>query len=281
MGAISQIVPEAKRFEQTRLQSQHRSTQKDGMGTPHPDDSTIPLIRLPVDIPLPISRQSSQETLRGSETTADKAPAIAPPDVYRTSIYLQEKCFLHRYIRNKDTSAIVERPERLRAVALGLAVALARLDDEATTTERVDQGSNQASTSINDGDLLARAMSQLDISKSSPTPASNHCRVVHSDASFDVVSHPAARFIHAMSEGSTVEDYPTRLRTWAQQSESKIANGESEIPEGLSQGDLYRMSTCLSGAYSSYALRLTDIFSLSRKFGGHQWRTWNCLSSSG
>lgn len=54
---------------------------------------------------------------------------ISSPPV---TVYVQEACYSHRYIRGKDDSAsngIVERPERLHSVAMGVAAAIARLEE--------------------------------------------------------------------------------------------------------------------------------------------------------
>jgi histone deacetylase HOS3 len=55
--------------------------------------------------------------------------------MHRTAVYVQEACYEHRYIRTRDDSAIVERPERLRSVAWGLAAAIARIEETALATE--------------------------------------------------------------------------------------------------------------------------------------------------
>lgn len=53
-----------------------------------------------------------------------RAPS-APPTI-QTAIFFQPSCVLHRFVRNKtDISTIVERPERIRAVKAGVALALA------------------------------------------------------------------------------------------------------------------------------------------------------------
>lgn len=44
-------------------------------------------------------------------------------------LYVQEACHSHRYIRSRDDSSIVERPERLRSVAVGIAAAISRLEE--------------------------------------------------------------------------------------------------------------------------------------------------------
>jgi hypothetical protein len=59
-------------------------------------------------------------------------PSPSPsPNVHgkRTAIFIQDECLSHRFIRSRDTSGIVERPERLHAVKLGLAAAISRIED--------------------------------------------------------------------------------------------------------------------------------------------------------
>ena len=48
---------------------------------------------------------------------------------FKTAILIQDACYQHRYIRSKDLSAIVERPERIRAVKVGLSAAIARIEE--------------------------------------------------------------------------------------------------------------------------------------------------------
>ncbi|KAG8937569.1 hypothetical protein FRC00_003904 [Tulasnella sp. 408] len=162
--------------------------------------------------------------------------------ISKTNIFLQEKCYLHRYIRNKDLSGVVERPERLRAVALGFAAALARFEEEVPTAGRQQDG-RQATppAGTDEGEQLSRAMSQLDIGPASEF-TSGPCHVIASEATCSIQSHPGVSFIHANQDTQLVDgqDYLTRLRTWAEQSEANVSEGTSEIPEHLPQGDLYR-----------------------------------------
>ncbi|KAG6886920.1 hypothetical protein C0992_001620 [Termitomyces sp. T32_za158] len=133
----------------------------------------------------------------------------------RSLIFLQTACRDHRYIRSRDLDAIVERPERLRAVTLGLAAALARLE-----------------SSSNELDTLTGALDRLSIAVSAPRPHAAPALIVRSTASVDLLHDPAVRFIHG-------DAYPAQLSRWAQDSREAIASGTSEIPEGLPQGDLY------------------------------------------
>ncbi|BGP28603.1 histone deacetylase [Rhodotorula toruloides] len=59
------------------------------------------------------------------------SPSVAAPRPRRprTAVILQPACANHRYIRNTDIGTIVERPERLRAVKVGVAAAWARLEE--------------------------------------------------------------------------------------------------------------------------------------------------------
>ncbi|KAG9013540.1 hypothetical protein FRB94_002134 [Tulasnella sp. JGI-2019a] len=184
------------------------------------------------------------QTVNNSEPTGHQD--VGHTTATRPTIFLQEQCFKHRFIRRKDTSGIVERPERLRAVAAGLAVAVARLEED-----RITKGSGQVQA-INpervinapgDGEQLAQAMSLLDLSSRPSLPMDSVCRIIHSNASADLDSHPAVRFVHAPEKPAVPEeiipDYLATLKSWSLESQSKIVAGESEIPDSLSQGDLY------------------------------------------
>ncbi|POY75342.1 hypothetical protein BMF94_1570 [Rhodotorula taiwanensis] len=64
-----------------------------------------------------------------SLNTTTKAVARSTPRTpARTAVLFQPACTKHRYIRTRDTSTIVERPERIRAVKTGVAAAYARLE---------------------------------------------------------------------------------------------------------------------------------------------------------
>ncbi|KAG6917291.1 hypothetical protein DXG01_003132 [Tephrocybe rancida] len=145
----------------------------------------------------------------------------------RPAIFLQDACFKHRYIRSRDLSAIVERPERLRAVTVGLSAAIARLEalsPPASASATTDSGPLNL-------DDLAGALGRLNIA-----PENAPVSIVRSTASVDLLSNAAVKFIHGDIEGDV---YLEKLKGWAKDSWDKISNGGSEIPEGLPQGDLY------------------------------------------
>ncbi|CAE6488192.1 unnamed protein product [Rhizoctonia solani] len=163
----------------------------------------------------------------------------------RLSIHVQPSCSEHRYIRDKDLSTIVERPERLRALAVGIAAAIAL--NEATIPGL--SISNDA-TAGQDGLTISTEKSlQSDENITLSTPVARIIRYARPvDATF--LSNPAVRMVHALEEDTTPdsgEEYLSQLSRWALESEDRIKAGNSEIPkgEGLSQGDLYLCSRTL------------------------------------
>lgn len=157
--------------------------------------------------------------------------------VKKSAIFIQNACLQHRYIRSKDTSNIFERPERLRAVNIGLSAAIARLEElsNSTTTPELTSTSESSNKEPDPNDL-ADVMNKLKIDSelsSHQSPVS----IIESQATADILNHPAVKFVHRDIEGDV---YLENLTSWAKESNQKILKGESEIPEGLSQGDLYR-----------------------------------------
>ncbi|CEL60429.1 histone deacetylase HOS3 [Rhizoctonia solani AG-1 IB] len=170
----------------------------------------------------------------------------------KLSIHVQPSCSEHRYIRDKDLSTIVERPERLRALAIGIAAGIAI--NEANLPGLSTPGDTVASQ-----DDLAATMEKLSLQSNEDivlsTPVAKIVRYARpADASF--LNNPAVRMIHALEEdkeSGSGEEYLSQLSRWALESEDRIKAGDSEIPkgEGLSQGDLYlcpRTLHAISGA---------------------------------
>ncbi|KAJ6544597.1 Arginase/deacetylase [Mycena vulgaris] len=151
----------------------------------------------------------------------------------KPAIFLQDACFQHRYMRSRDKSAIVERPERLRAVTIGLAAAISRLEGVATANEGIGNPKP-----LDPDDLVAQ-LGRLNIESSvaaSLQPSHPPVSVVQSSASADILRHPAVKYVHGDIDGDV---YLENLIAWAKASRENIAKGESEIPANLSQGDLY------------------------------------------
>lgn len=148
----------------------------------------------------------------------------------QTGIFLQNACIQHRYIRNQDLSNIVERPERLRAVNIGLAAAVARL--EALMNPE----------SVEDPNDLAAALGKMNFAESSTQSKDESgsgtwkVPIIKSEAKVDILHNAAVKFVHGDIDGDV---YLETLQKWVRESAEKISQGESEIPEGYSQGDLY------------------------------------------
>ncbi|KAG6828331.1 hypothetical protein H0H93_014952, partial [Arthromyces matolae] len=141
---------------------------------------------------------------------------------------------------SRDLSAIVERPERLRAVTVGVSAAMARL-------EAIPRRANPKSELV-DPDDLAGALGRLNIAPETSQQPGNETQApvstVRSNASVNLLDDPAVKFVHGDVEGDV---YLEKLRACqSRDSKDKINNGGSEIPEGLPQGDLYRAFPVLS-----------------------------------
>ncbi|KAI0715688.1 Arginase/deacetylase [Cerioporus squamosus] len=158
-----------------------------------------------------------------------------------TAIYLQKACLQHRYIRTRDNSHIVERPERLRAVNVGLAASIARLEERAPpSSPSISTGEHSAAPPKveEDSDELTKALGKLQLS--TPSQSETLARVpvtfVHSGASVDILNDAAVKYVHGDIERDV---YLDNLKRWTQESQDKVAKGDSEIPDGYAQGDLY------------------------------------------
>lgn len=170
-----------------------------------------------------------------------------PPNSYgaNLAVFLQDACSKHQYIRSRDTSTIVERPERVRAVKAGLAVALSRLEGLHSTSQPkpLTPPKEPSDADPQNPDDLAKALDQMTLeastapsSESKPGPV----QIVHSTAFVDILNSAAVKFVHGDIDGDV---YLENLKSWVANSVDKISKGESEIPINLSQGDLYRGSS--------------------------------------
>jgi len=148
------------------------------------------------------------------------------------TVFIQDACINHRYIRSNDKSNIVERPERLRAVKVGIAGACGRI-----STNAAPHSTTPASK--HDSEDLAEILAGLTIQSQ---PSDNVLRVVQSSATLDILNHSAVKFIHGDIDG---DFYLEDLKKWSSGSWNKIGEGSSEIPptdrkgQKLNQGDLY------------------------------------------
>lgn len=148
----------------------------------------------------------------------DYSPQMAVPP----RIYLQEACLKHRYIRGRDTTDVYERPERIRAINIGLGALYARLEEANGFYPSQSENSR----------IPANASAS---SSAAPGPLT----LVRSAAKLDMRNDKAALAIHSGTEEdgkkwALVDD----IEEWCAKSISEIQRNGSEIPEGFEQ-DLY------------------------------------------
>jgi histone deacetylase HOS3 len=183
------------------------------------------------------------------------------------AVFLQDACLKHQFIRSRDASTIVERPERVRAVKAGLAVALSRLEGLhlAPQSKRLPLSVEVSTVDPPDPNDLAKVLDQMTLEASPALPPESNgptpIQIIHSTASVDILNNPAVKFIHGDIDGDV---YLEKLKDWVANSVDKISKGESEIPTGLPQGDLYREHSFVS---ASSNISLTIPSSVSRFVG--------------
>ncbi|OCF78604.1 histone deacetylase HOS3 [Kwoniella mangroviensis CBS 8886] len=175
-------------------------------------------------------------------------------------LFIQPACLQHKYIRHANSSHIFERPERLRAVLLGVAAAIARLEDVDPTT--------QPATAQSNADDLSGLLSSLSIGSSSSSSSSitSLLNIVPPPPQPSIPGsilqhHPAVQLAHspvpespfpylgqgASSSSSSISGnipsspYLKDLVKWASEAIEKIKETGCEIPPdlGLNAGDLY------------------------------------------
>lgn len=158
-------------------------------------------------------------------------------------LYIQPACLQHRYIRHTNASHIFERPERLRAVLLGVAAAVAGLEQRNTADDLAGLLSSLSLVSP------AKPTAHLHLVPAPPLPPTPGTILLH---------HPAVQLAHSPvpdapfpyigppSTGSSGAGFPSSsylrdLVKWANGAVDRIKQTGCEIPEGLglNPGDLY------------------------------------------
>ena len=154
----------------------------------------------------------------------------------RTAVYFQDACYQHQFIRSNDLSTIVERPERLRALNVGLSAAIARIEGASAIAPN---GLSHGIVKSEDDDI-AQALKQLDLTQDVQVKVVD---IVKSRASLNLLDHKAVKYVHGDVDGDV---YLENIIKWAKESTEKIKAEGSEIPTGLPQGDLVCYSTLLN-----------------------------------
>jgi histone deacetylase HOS3 len=220
------------------------------------------------------SSQTIWPSPQDSISNIPATPSANPRDgqaVRRSVAFIQDVCYQHRFIRSRDVSTVVERPERLRAVKIGLAAAIARVENTLSDVSATADVLPTINASDSPGDELASALARMHLETTrSATDHNSPITIVHSSASVDILNNRAVKFIHGDIDGDV---YLENLKNWIMDSEDKIKKGESEIPESLSQSDLYR-------ELESFSPKSWQIFipnSLFRLAGCYSRRYWHSV----
>lgn len=181
-------------------------------------------------------------------------PAATPSPL---GLFIQPACLQHKYIRHPNSSHIFERPERLRAVLLGVAAAVARLEEAEERVRATLQaqgglaGNGNGNGATNgDGDDLSNLLSGLSIQSAFQSP--RHLSIVPPPTASSpgqvLLHHPALQLAHsppspALLDGQAIPSstYLRDLHKWASEAIETIKQTGCEIPSGLglNQGDLY------------------------------------------
>ncbi|PWN28626.1 Arginase/deacetylase [Jaminaea rosea] len=167
--------------------------------------------------PLPASASPAPPTpLDASHPVS--TPALSPPIMSAPpllDILVAPAVLAHRYVRGRDVSLIVERPERIRACLLGVASLLGRIAAGELQEQQAGKGSGVTGDDADDlvarlagmsvdrpaGEVLSPEQQQAS-SSSSSTPL----QVLHSTRSVSLASHPAVRAVHALESGCSPEE---------------------------------------------------------------------------
>lgn len=169
--------------------------------------------------------------------------SVAPP----LALHIQPACLEHKYIRHKDSSHIFERPERLRAVLLGFAAALARLEAADGPTSKSD-GGDDLSSMLSSLSLASAFLppTHLSVVLPPPLPSSPGQVLLHQPALQLAHSPPIDAPFPYLPRGTSGAALPQSaylkdLFKWANESLERIRTTGCEIPQdkGLNAGDLY------------------------------------------
>lgn len=169
---------------------------------------------------------SSSRTLKPTPFGGDLgSQPIEKPTLPR--VYVQDACLRHRWIRTRDKSNVFERPERLRAVKIGVAAAYAHLEF-AAHSEGTNPGPSGSIATVKPPFDIVRSMATLNMREH---PASYH---VHGGGCREPERGPSHHCCWTYD-----------LANWCEDSKECISRGESEIPDYTEQ-DLYCEYSLLS-----------------------------------
>lgn len=176
----------------------------------------------------------------GARTNEDvqAMPSTDEPSTHRVSpmldVIVAPAVLAHRYVRGTDISLIVERPERVRAVLLGVSALLGRLGAEEDLPPAAAERSRNT-----DADSLAAQMAHMSVDNpqlpQEPVPSEAlppPIQVLHSVRSIPLhPPHPALAAVHSHEEEiveSLLPEYEERRRARHSKSPSQEASSTGE-----------------------------------------------------
>lgn len=237
--------------------SARSSVEPEQLGQPQTDDALSAAISL-LDLRRSAGPSQAEPVAAAPEEPAPSTLGSVPPEL---AVFVQEACLEHRYLRTKDVSTIVERPERLRAVKIGIAAAFARLHPEhdaeragAALEEAMDRlglsGEGQASKTLLGGTRMNVIRSMARMALGDPAFLLAHPVINKAPDGFQApLASPSTAPVTPFAspaKGGLKSDFLPPPTTYAIQlaqlcRDSPVGHGggKSEVPLHLPQGDLY------------------------------------------
>lgn len=175
----------------------------------------------------------------------------------RAALYLQDDCLQHRFIRSKDNSGVVERPERLRAVKVGLSAAIAHAGGSSANYPAPSMNDAEGSTTgealSTETDKLAASLERMKIGQAQDQQLWPTSVIFHrSAAKVNLLDHPAVKYVHGDVDGDV---YLENLIAWARNSQENITKKGLEIPDGMPPLDLYLCPTSIDAIQGAIGAR--------------------------
>lgn len=183
----------------------------------------------------------------GLDVTCRTSLQERPPPGKRTALYLQDDCLQHRFIRSKDNSGVVERPERLHAVKVGLSAAIAHAGEFSAKypapSKKDAEGSTTGKTLSAETDKLTAALERMKIGQAQEQQLWPSSVIFYRTAAkVNLLDHPAVKYVHGDVDGDV---YLENLIAWARDSQDNITKKGLEIPDGMPPLDLYLCPTSI------------------------------------
>lgn len=188
------------------------------------------------------------------QASVDGKPLAESAIPYDNGVILQSLCHLHRYTRTPSDAHIYERPDRLRSIRLGLAAAHGRLlescsQSRASASSVESKDSNTDAKAVQNYDSkdvstapLEELLDNLSLNTSSIT-ASQSLSSLHTGSPFSIFTTSRRLALASPVEAAIAlahgEDYIPKLTSYLVNTVHRQGTGQSEVPDSLSQGDLY------------------------------------------